>query len=259
MNLLNPGVEKIILYNADNTYTLSGNDISPESTLTRRQQTRNGARGGYLPFLIEHTLELKISDVSLYDAISGQRFTILIEKFNGFYVWGVTERLIKEEDVLFDPTSEEYPMLIKAKNISKDPEIGVNGNLLGEFVDLDDDNIADGWIIGASQDPKIFSNGIQTVESAATRVLDFGYAGSTYTFEVDFIDLHADADTVMTISYLSGGSANGVDTKTVTSTGVDTVSGVAPSGTDSIQFIVGADNINSSGFVSFTSPKAMIE
>lgn len=258
MNLLNPGVERIILYNDSNTYTLSGNDISPQSTLTRRIQTRTGSRGGYLPFLVEHTLELQISDTSLYEAIEGQRFNVFIEKFNGFYVWGVNERIIKEEDILFDTESEEYPLLLKAKNISESPEIGQDGNMLGEFVDLNADGTADGWsTVGGTT--SIFSNGQQTVEVSLFRSLDFGYSGQTYTFSVEYIDIHQNATNFIRINYLDDTSIIRTDENEVTATGVHEISTVSPAGTVAIQIRVGTSNITQSGFLTVTNPKLTIQ
>lgn len=124
MNLLNPGVERIEFTSGILSYTISGHDISPQSTLTRRVQTRTGARGGYLPFLIEHTLEIKTSDRSVYDAFSSGKYTLVIVKSNGNIEWNEPETLIKEEDVLFDPESEEYPLTLKLKHISSNPDIG---------------------------------------------------------------------------------------------------------------------------------------
>lgn len=124
MNLLNPGVEKIV-FNVDVfTYEISGNDISPDSTLTKRQQTRTASRGGYLPFLVEYTLEIKTSDRNVFDAFVSGLYTLVIHKTNGNIEWNEPERMIKEEDVLFDPESQEYPLILKMKHISTNPDIG---------------------------------------------------------------------------------------------------------------------------------------
>lgn len=257
MNLLNPGVEKIIIYSADNTYTLSGNDISPNSTLTRRQQTRTGSRGGYLPFLIEHNLELSISDTAIYEAIQGQRFNVFVEKFNGFYVWGVTERLIKEEDVLFDPESEEYPYIIKAKNISESPEIGQDGNLLGEFVDFDSNGVADGWSTTGGTSTS-FLNGEQTAEVNIIKTIDFAYEAS-YSASINVVSLHPNADNVFRLRFRNGGTTVNTISTTVTSTGVKTLVGTnSSSAVDNIQVEFRADNITSASNFTVSQPKLTI-
>lgn len=258
MNLLNPGVDRVIIYNGSETLTLEGNDISPESTLNRRIQTRTGSRGGYLPFLVEHTLELKIADTGLYEAIQGQRFNLVIEKFNGYYVWGVNERLIKEESIQFDPESVEYPLTIKAKNISESPEIGQDGNLLGEFADLDGDNVADGW--GTTGGTTVsFSNGEQTAEVNIKKTLDFAYPGELYRYSVNVVSLHANADNVIRWKFKDSGSTVATSDDTITTTGIKTGSVTAPAGSDSVEFEVRANNITVGGSFTIATPKLYLD
>lgn len=257
MNLLNPGVKNIILYNGSNTYTLSGNDISPQSTLTRRSQTRTGARGGYLPFLVEHTLEISLSDASLYDLITSEKYNIFIEKSNGYYVWGESVNIIKDEDLLFDPESEEYPFLIKAKNISEAPQIGQDGNILGTFEDLDNNNIADGWG-KAGGTTQVFSEGVQETDETFSYDVDFVYAGGTYTFTLNAESLHANADNLIEIVFLNGSTELDSSSASITTTGSKTTSLVAPSGADNLRVQYVIQNQTGSGTASFSNPKLTI-
>lgn len=258
MNLLNPGVDQVIIYNGDEQYTLDGNDISPESTLVRRVQTRTASRGGYLPFLVEHTLELKISDTALYDAIQGQRFNLVIEKFNGYYVWGVNERLIKEEDILFDPESQEYPLIIKAKNISETPAIGQQGNLLGEFIDFDADGVADGWSVTGGTTSS-FVNGKQTVEVNVEKELDFAYPGHLYRYSIDFVALHPNADNVIRYTFSDAGGVLSTSDIAVASVGVVTGSVTAPAGATKVSIQARANSIVGAGSLTIRNPNLYLD
>lgn len=253
MNLLNPGVERVIFYNSD-SHELSGHDLSPQSTLTPSKQTRTRPGGGYLPFLTEFTIELQLSDVSFFESVQGGKWIVFIEKHNGAYVFGETEIYIGEEDVLFDPESEEYPFLLKAKHISESPGIGQDGNLLGTFEDTTGNGIADGWD-KAGGEVNTFLNGVQTTDEEFMRIIPFAIPGKSYTFSVNATDLYTLADNEIDILFFNGASQVGSNSTAINATGIHSVTLTAPATADSVRVRYTIENQTGVGSASFSNPK----
>lgn len=170
MNLLNPGVQYVIITDPENeeSVTISGHDISPSSTLEKEVLTRGVSSAGSVTQInTRWELDLQFADASAFSSLlslpkqSTYQFTIV--KFNGFVFWRENREFLIDEAFINDPESEDYPYTLRMNGVFNDPDIIESLNAVAPIADNDGDDLIDGFILDGTNTGEDFTGGVQEI------------------------------------------------------------------------------------------------
>ena len=181
MNLLNPGVHYLCIYEKENDrfIRIKGNDISPSSTLESETLTRGvSSKGGVVQLNKKWELNLQYADTEVFQEVSTwpktSEYYLFAYKLNGFIMWQEPVTVHFDETALIDPESEDYPYTLRLSFIGPNPQIKESVNAVAPWRGIDQDP---NWSY-TGVDSLSFADGIQTVNTVASGECNI-------TFELD--------------------------------------------------------------------------
>lgn len=279
MNLLNPGIYVLGFYNPGGSAKafMSGNDISPSSTLEKTVLTRGvSSGGGVVQLNYKWELNLQFARQEAFEDLlafpSNQGTGLEIWKTNGFVTWRNLTDVHVDEAVITDPESEDYPYTARMTFTGPDPYIRENLNYLAPWNGFEERP----WTIEGAYDSLSFTSGVQTINTLATGEVDVytdiytPFRDTTdsvvpftnYSFWGDFSKLHIGADIRMyRVAYDESDQATTtVFGSIITSTGYQELIAVTPS-SSTLKYRVGflIENITSASDVRFRTPNIVTE
>lgn len=171
MNLLNPGVYALSVYNeTDNVLApISGSDISPSSTLEKTVLTRGmSSLGNVTQLNYKWELNLQLASDEAYtvlkDLNNNSDTALEIVKLRGFVTWRNLTAVHVSEAVITDPESEDYPYSLTMTFIGPDPYIRENRNYLAPWKGVEERP----WTITGDYSSASFDGTTQTITTNAS-------------------------------------------------------------------------------------------
>lgn len=270
MNLLNPGVQFIIITDPTNeeSVLLDGNYLSPNSTLEKEQLTRGtNARGGVNHLNEKWELNIEFADSDVYSALKAlpkqRSYQFTIVKLNGFVFFVEDQTFLLNESAIVDPESEDYPYSLQITDIQPNPDIRQVLNAMAPFQDLDSNGLADGFTLTGTTTAQSFTSGVQSLTSAVDitffRRLIIPVNGLTLEYSVDLESLHANGNVQRFISFKNiSGTEISNDNSTFSTTGIKTRTITLPTNTFYVDVGVRVTGVSASGTLEFSKPSLQL-
>jgi hypothetical protein len=270
MNILNPGVQYIAIYDPTNeeSVVIDGNQVGPGSELTKETLSRGvNARGGVNHLNERWDLNLEFADGTAYNALNAlpkqRSYQMTIVLLNGFVFWTADQRFALDERAFLDPESEDYPFTLRMVDIRPSQDVYQVLNAAAPWYDLDGDGIADKYSISGTTTAESFTSSAQSltgaVDFALVKTIYLPVEGVGLEFGVTFNELHPDENEIALVYRDITGTILSTDSQSVTSAGRATFSSTTPSNVYSVDVEVVSVSATQTGTVEIEAPALRLD